>query len=83
MCHASQDDGYLVFEDLDFQFRGILDEQQLKDNLDFLVDNRFIHKVNSSEYIESKSFGWHRNNNKDTKPENSTVFSDRFEQIVN
>ena len=63
MCHASQDDGYLVFEDLVFQFRGILDEDQLKINLEFLVENKFIYEVNSSEFIDSRSYGWHRNNN--------------------
>ena len=83
MCHASQDDGYLVFEDLDFQFRGILDEQQLKDNLDFLEANKFIHKINSSEYIESKAFGWHRNNNIDNKSKDQKIHPDSFEQIIN
>ena len=46
MCHASQDDGYLVFEDLVFQFRGILDEDKLKNNLEFLEEKRFINQVN-------------------------------------
>ena len=82
MCHASQDDGYLVFEDLDFQFRGILDEQQLKDNLDFLVDNRFIHKVNSSEYIESKSFGWHRNNNNESTSNNRRYKGNEIADVI-
>lgn len=82
MCHASQDDGYLVFEDLDFQFRGILDEQQLKDNLDFLVDNRFIHKVNSSEYIESKSFGWHRNNSNESTSDNRRYKGNEIADVI-
>mgnify|MGYP001336799130 FL=1 len=83
MCHASQDDGYLVFEDLAFQFRGILDEDTLKNNLEFLEEQRFINQVNSSEFIDSRAFGWHRNNNKDTKLENTKFHSDSFEQIVN
>ena len=66
MCHASQDDGYLVFEDLVFQFRGILDEEQLKENLDFLVKNDFIQEANTSDFKDSRAFGWHRNNNEST-----------------
>ena len=85
MCHASQDDGYLVFEDLVFQFRGILDEDQLKINLDFLVDNKFIHQVNSSEFIDSRAYGWHRNNtNKSkSKSDDRDYKHDDFEQIIN
>jgi len=83
MCHASQDDGYLVFEDLIFQFRGILDVDQLKINLDFLVDNKFIHQVNSSEFIDSRAYGWHRNNTKESKPEGRSYKHDDFEQVVN
>ena len=83
MCHASQDDGYLVFEDLAFHFRGILDEDTLKNNLEFLEEQRFINQVNSSEFIDSRAFGWHRNNNKDTESENTKFHSDNFEQIVN
>jgi len=71
MCHASQDDGYLVFEDLVFQFRGILDEDQLKINLEFLVENKFIYEVNSSEFIDSRSYGWHRNNNNNESTSNN------------
>ena len=62
MCHASQDDGYLVFEELIFQFRGLLDEDELKNNLKFLEEKRFINQVNHSEFIDSRSYGWHRNN---------------------
>ena len=85
MCHASQDDGYLVFEDLVFQFRGILDVDQLKINLDFLVDNKFIHQVNSSEFIDSRAYGWHRNNtNKSkSKSDDRDYKHDDFEQIIN
>ena len=85
MCHASQDDGYLVFEDLIFQFRGILDVDQLKINLDFLVDNKFIHQVNSSEFIDSRAYGWHRNNtNKSkSKSDDRDYKHDDFEQIIN
>ena len=67
--HASQDDGYLVFEELLFQFRGILDEDKLKNNLEFLEEKRFINQVNSSEFIDSRSYGWHRNNTKESKSE--------------
>ena len=62
MCHASQDDGYLLFEELIFQFRGLLDEDELKNNLKFLEEQKFINQVNHSEFIESRSYGWHRNN---------------------
>ena len=40
MCHASQDDGYLVFEELIFQFRGLLDKDELSKNLKFLEEQR-------------------------------------------
>ena len=85
MCHASQDDGYLVFEDLIFQFRGILDVDQLKINLDFLVDNKFIHQVNSSEFIDSRAYGWHRNNTNKSKSKSDDRDDkhDDFEQIIN
>ena len=62
MCYASQDDGYLVFEELIFQFRGLLDEDELKNNLEFLEEQGFINQVNHSEFIDSRSYGWHRNN---------------------
>ena len=83
MCYASQDDGYLVFEELIFQFRGLLDEDELKNNLEFLEDKRFINQVNSSEFIDSRSYGWHRNNNKDSKPDNSSYKQEDFEQVIN
>ena len=83
MCHASQDDGYLLFEELLFQFRGLLDEDELKNNLEFLEDKRFINQVNSSEFIDSRSYGWHRNNNKDSKPDNSSYKQEDFEQVIN
>ena len=84
MCHASQDDGYLVFEELIFQFRGLLDEDELKNNLKFLEEQRFINQVNHSEFIESRSYGWHRNNptgsksdskdHKSSKPRKKTAY---------
>ena len=83
MCHASQDDGYLVFEDLVFQFRGILDVDQLKINLDFLVDNKFIHQVNSSEFIDSRAYGWHQNNTNESKSDDRSYKHDDFEQVIN
>jgi len=83
MCYASQDDGYLVFEELIFQFRGLLDEAELKNNLEFLEEKRFINQVNSSEFIDSRSYGWHRNNNKDSKPDNSSYKQEDFEQVIN
>ena len=83
MCHASQDDGYLVFEDLIFQFRGILDVDQLKINLDFLVDNKFIHQVNSSEFIDSRAYGWHQNNTNESKSDDRSYKHDDFEQVIN
>ena len=83
MCYASQDDGYLVFEELIFQFRGLLDEDELKNNLEFLEEKRFINQVNSSEFIDSRSYGWHRNNTKDSKPDNSSYKHEDFEQVIN
>ena len=81
MCHASQDDGYLLFEELIFQFRGLLDETELKNNLEFLEEQRFINQVNHSEFIDSRSYGWHRNNpigsksdNKSSKPRKKTAY---------
>ena len=81
MCHASQDDGYLVFEDLIFQFRGLLDEEELKNNLEFLEEKKFINQVNHSELLDSRSYGWHRNNpigsksvNKSSKPRKKTAY---------
>ena len=72
MCHASQDDGYLVFEELIFQFRGLLDEDELKNNLKFLEEQRFINQVNHSEFIDSRSYGWHRNNPIGSKSDNKS-----------
>ena len=83
MCHASQDDGYLVFEDLVFQFRGILDVDQLKINLDFLVENKFIHQVNSTEFIDSRAYGWHQNNTNESKSDDRSYKHDDFEQVIN
>ena len=83
MCYASQDDGYLVFEELIFQFRGLLDEDELKNNLEFLEEKRFINQVNSSEFIDSRSYGWHRNNTKESKPDNSSYKQEDFEQVIN
>ena len=83
MCYASQDDGYLVFEELIFQFRGLLDEDELKNNLEFLEDKRFINQVNSSEFIDSRSYSWHRNNSKESKPDNSSYKQEDFEQVIN
>ena len=81
MCHASQDDGYLVFENLIFQFRGLLDEEELKNNLEFLEEKKFINQVNHSELLDSRSYGWHRNNpigsksvNKSSKPRKKTAY---------
>ena len=75
MCHASQDDGYLVFEDLIFQFRGLLDEDELKNNLKFLEKQRFINQVNHSELIDSRSYGWHRNNPKGSRSDDKNYKS--------
>ena len=75
MCHASQDDGYLVFEELIFQFRGLLDEDELKNNLKFLEEQRFIIQVNHSEFIDSRSYGWHRNNPIGSKSDNKSYKS--------
>ena len=72
MCHASQDDGYLLFEELIFQFRGLLDEDELKNNLKFLEEQRFINQVNHSEFIDSRSYGWHRNNPIGSKSDNKS-----------
>ena len=83
MCYASQDDGYLVFEEMLFQFRGLLDENQLKNNLKFLEEQRFINQVNSSEFVVSRSYGWHRNNSKETSIANQNDTSERFEQVIN
>ena len=84
MCHASQDDGYLVFEELIFQFRGLLGETELINNLKFLEEQRFINQVNHSELLDSRSYGWHRNNPigsksdrkdyKSSKPRKKTVY---------
>ena len=83
MCYASQDDGYLVFEELIFQFRGLLDEEELSNNLKFLEDQRFINQVNSSEFIDSRSYGWHRNNSKGVATSNEKDSSNEFEQVIN
>ena len=83
MCYASQDDGYLVFEELIFQFRGLLDEEELSNNLKFLEDQRFINQVNSSEFIDSRSYGWHRNNSKGVGTSNEKDSSNEFEQVIN
>ena len=83
MCYASQDDGYLVFEELIFQFRGLLDEEELSNNLKFLEDQRFIKQVNSSEFIDSRSYGWHRNNSKGVGTSNEKDSSNEFEQVIN
>ena len=72
MCHASQDDGYLVFEELIFQFRGLLGETELINNLKFLEEQRFINQVNHSEFIDSRSYGWHRNNSIGSKSDNKS-----------
>ena len=72
MCHASQDDGHLVFEDLIFQFRGLLDEEELKNNLEFLEEKKFINQVNHSELLASRSYGWHRNNSIGSKSDNKS-----------
>ena len=83
MCYASLDDGYLVFEELLYQFRGDLDEDKLKNNLEFLEKKRFINQVNSSEFIDSRSYGWHRNNTNESKPEDRSYKHDDFEQVIN
>ena len=83
MCYASQDDGYLVFEELIFQFRGLLDKDELSKNLKFLEEQRFINQVNSSEFIDSRSYGWHRNNSKVGIITNEKVASEEFEQVIN
>ena len=70
MCYASLDDGYLVFEELLYQFRGDLDEDKLKNNLEFLENKRFINQVNSAEFIDSRSYGWHRNNTNESISDN-------------
>ena len=83
MCYASLDDGYLVFEELLYQFRGDLDEDKLKNNLEFLEKKRFINQVNSSEFIDSRSYGWHRNNTNEPKSEDRSYKHDDFEQVIN
>ena len=82
MCHASQDDGYLLFEDLVFQFRGILDEEQLKENLDFLVKNDFIQEANTSDFNDSRSFGWHRNNTNESISNNRRYKGNELEEVI-
>ena len=82
MCHASQDDGYLLFEDLVFQFRGILDEEQLKENLDFLVKNDFIQEANTSDFKDSRAFGWHRNNTNETISNNRRYKGNELEEVI-
>jgi hypothetical protein len=82
MCHASQDDGYLVFEDLIFQFRGILDKEQLKENLDFLVKNDFIQEANTSDFNDSRSFGWHRNNNIESTSDNRRYKGNEIGDVI-
>ena len=54
-----------------------------KTNLDFLVDNKFIHQVNSSEFIDSRAHGWHRNNTNESKSDNREYKQDDFEQVIN
>ena len=82
MCHASQDDGYLLFEDLVFQFRGILDEEQLKENLDFLVKNDFIQEANTSDFNDSRSFGWHRNNTNESISDNRRYKGNEIGDVI-
>jgi len=82
MCHASQDDGYLLFEDLVFQFRGILDEGQLKENLDFLVKNEFIQEANTSDFNDSRAFGWHRNNTNESISNNRRYKGNELEEVI-
>jgi hypothetical protein len=83
MCHASQDDGHLVFEDLIFHFWGLLDETELENNLKFLEEKKFINQVNHSELLDSRSYGWHRNNSKVGIITNEKVASEEFEQVIN
>ena len=82
MCHASQDDGYLLFEELIFQFRGLLDEDELKNNLKFLEEQRFINQVNHSEFIESRSYGWHRNNNNESTSDNRRYKGNEIADVI-
>jgi hypothetical protein len=82
MCHASQDDGYVVFEDVVFQFRGLLDENQLKINLEFLVENKFIYEVNPSEFIDSRSYGWHRNNSNESTSDNRRYKGNEIADVI-
>jgi len=82
MCHASQDDGYLLFEDLVFQFRGILDEEQLKENLDFLVKNDFIQEANTSDFNDSRSFGWHQNNTNESISDNRRYKGNEIGDVI-
>ena len=66
MCFASQDDGYLLFEDLEFQFRGVMNADELERNLNYLEDVNFIHQVEKEEFYESRSYGTYRTDNNDS-----------------
>ena len=63
MCYASQDDGYLPFDDLVFHFKGLYSNDEITKNIEYFVSTHFIHEVNISEFIDSRSYGWHREKN--------------------
>ena len=60
-----------------------MDKDELSKNLKFLEEQRFIYQVNSSEFIDSRSYGWHRNNSKVGIITNEKVASEEFEQVIN
>ena len=61
-CFASQDDGYLPFDDLVFHFRGVYTKDEITKNIEDLVSARFIYEVDVSEFIDSRAHGWHKEN---------------------
>ena len=61
-CFASQDDGYLPFDDLVFHFRGVYTKDEIAKNIDYLVSTDFIYEVDVNEFIDSRAHGWHKEN---------------------
>jgi len=59
-----------------------LDEDKLKNNLEFLEKKRFINQVNSSEFIDSRSYGWHRNNNNESTSNNRRYKGNEIADVI-
>ena len=79
MCYASQDDGYLPFDDLVFHFRGMYSNDEINKNIEYFVSTHFIYEVDNSEFIDSRSYGWHREN----KPSSTTYVVDKNDHEEN